>query len=264
MSEIRCLREIPWETRNLGVKSFAITEDFITNPDQAILQDTITRNTLEFGSIFIQARIGQPDRGTVQLLEQAGFYFVETALVPYSIFKNNDVLSRFVVDMSGFYPDWYDLCDLHVFTINKSDSALRSEVMDIAGESFVADRFHLDFKCSKKIADRRYIYWVDDMLGDKTITFDVLQYIGKTVAFMARKESSILLAGVSTQYINSGLGSFFWLSVLKQMMNEGFTQVNSMISANNMPVLNMFARIGFKFKNPSVTLHYWSPGDLTG
>jgi ribosomal protein S18 acetylase RimI-like enzyme len=257
MRENGCLSEIPWETRNLGIRSFAIDACFINNPDSGLLHETISRKIDEHGDIFIQARTGKAGMLVAPILQRADFYFVETALVPYTVIRKNDALHRFLADKGAFVPARYDLHALEVFQVEKNDDAFYEAIREIAGESFTDDRFHLDLNCSKEIADRRYSYWVEDLLRDAAVDFDILRFSEETIAFMARKENNLLLAGFSRKYANSGLGDFFWLSVLEQMMREGTTQVQTMISTNNIPVLNLYARIGFKFKDPSVTFHYW-------
>jgi len=258
MRSNKYLREILWETRNLGIKSFAIDDDFIHSPDISALQNEIRRNVHMFDSIFIQARINKADMSVAILLESLGFYFVEMALVPYSVLKKNEALNDFLMDKRKFLPSRYDLDSLTVRLVDKNDSNLRKIVKAIAEESFTDDRFHLDQNCKKEIADRRYLYWVEDMLNDKVTSISLLELSGRAIAFMARKECSLLLAGFSKQYVKSGLGDFLWLSVLEQMLRGGLAQAETMISANNTAVLNLYARIGFKFKAPAATFHYWS------
>lgn len=258
MLNTTCLQEIPWETRNLGMRSFAVAKNFSQYQDRAFLQEEINRKIEEFGPIFIQARISKTDMRVAILLESLGFYFVETALVPYSVMKKNDALNEFLTDKRKFVPSRYELENLKLCEVDKNDNAVCGVVKGIAEESFSDDRFHLDPNCEEEIADRRYSYWVEDMLNDDSTAISVLQLSGKIIAFMARKECSLLLAGFSQQYLKSGLGDFLWLSVLEQMLSQGLTQTDTMISANNTAVLNLYARIGFKFKDPTATFHYWS------
>lgn len=192
------------------------------------------------------------------MLQQQGFYFVETALVPHSILKKNELLARFVDSRSDFVPARIDASQLELVLLDKHDEAQCDEVRGIARESFSDDRFHLDANCSAAIADRRFSYWVDDLLADDAVVFYLLIYASNPIGFMARKDANLILAGFAKKYVNSGLGDFLWLSVLEDMKRQGIHQTHTMISANNTSVMNLYARLGFKFKNPAVTLHYWS------
>lgn len=252
------LVDIPWETRNLGVQSFALAENFLDSPDEKTLRRDVSSKVKEFEKIFVQARIGKADFNIGRILENLGFYFVEATLTPYTVFKKNSALQRFVSNKEEFTPPRYNLSDLNVTILNKNDKVLCQAIREIANSSFPNDRFHLDPNCSNDIAGRRVSYWIDDLLNDDAVTFNILELHDKVIAFMARKENNLILAGFAKQYINSGLGDFFWLSVIENMMEQDLNQANTMISANNTPVLNLYCRIGFKFKDPAVTFHYWS------
>lgn len=258
MSELSCLREIPWETRNLGRKSFAVTDAFIESPDTELLALEIRRSERDFGPVFIQARLAKGSTKAGLLLQDLGFYFVETALVPHCVLAKNGALRTFMNDRGSFVPARYDAGALAVCRVRKDDEDLCKTVKGIAEESFSDDRFHLDPHCSDETADRRYSYWVEEMLDDREIAIYLLLLSGKAIAFMARKGPKLLLAGFSKKYVKCGLGDFLWLSVLEQMLAENLPHAETMISANNVPVMNLYTRIGFKFKEPAATFHYWS------
>lgn len=263
MSDRTCLKNIPWETRNLGVQSFAVEEAFLGNTEEEILKGSLRSAEAQYGRIFVQARVSKNDFAALPVLQKNGFYFAETTLVPYSVFKKNDALRRFMVDKASFVPARNSLGDLGLSIMSRQDSAQCATVKAIAAESFSADRIHLDANCSKEIADRRFCYWVDDLLADEAVVFYLLEHLGACTGFMARKGEDLILAGFAQRYIKSGLGDFLWLSVLEDMHKQGITQTHSCISASNIPVLNLYVRLNFKFKDPSVTLHYWTMERMT-
>jgi hypothetical protein len=45
---------------------------------------------------------------------------------------------------------------------------------------------------------------------------------------------------------------------MKDMLEQNKKVAATLISANNVSVLNLYARLGFRFKNPEATFHYWS------
>lgn len=255
-----CLVSIPWETRNLGVASFEVTQQFIDNPDEENLKYAIKDKIEQHNRIFIQARVAKDSYTAVAILEKTGFYFVEAVLVPYTNMRENAVIERFISNKSEFIPEHYASSDWTVVRMNKKDTSLCLRIKEIATESFSDDRFHIDPQCSEEIASARFSFWVDDLLADEKVSFYTMDYLGQVQAFMACKSNNLVLGGLSKRCAGKGLGKFFWLSVLEDMCNQGLHQVQTLISVNNIPVLNLYVRLGFKFKNPAVTLHCWCPG----
>ena len=252
-----CLVSIPWETRNLGVASFEVTQQFIDNPDEENLKYAIKDKIEQHNKIFIQARVAKDSYAATVTLEGNGFYFVEAVIEPYTNLKENFVLQSFISDKTKFTPTHYAKDDWTFAPMNKNDISLCLRVKQIAAESFSDDRFHIDPKCSEEIANARFSFWVDDLLADQNVSFYTMDYLGHPQAFMTRKSDYLVLGGLSKQCAGKGMGKFFWLSVLEDMLNEGLSQVQTLISVNNIPVLNLYVRLGFKFKHPAVTLHYW-------
>ena len=255
MAMSKCLISIPWETRNIGLQSFEVTEDFIRDPYEETLKNALKKKIEEHGRIFVQARVGKDNSRAIPLLERSNFYFVETILVPYTTLKTNSVLNRFIANKSEFLPAQYNCNDLAVVPVNKEDNSLCLRIKEIATESFSDDRFHIDPQCSEETANARFSFWVDDLFADKQVIFHTINYLGKAQGFIARKSDNLILTCFSKEFIGKGLAKFFWLRVLEDMLNEGFSQTHTLISTNNTPALNLYTRLGFKFKNPAVPLH---------
>lgn len=257
-----CLTPISWETRNLGRQSFAIADEFLAEPDQCLLNDSLQDARKQWGSIFIQARVGKSELAAVPVLQRAGFLFAETALVPFTAFRKNEVFTKFLSDKSSFLPARYPVDQIGLSILDRDDATAVATVKTIAAESFSDDRFHLDAACPKEIADQRFSYWVEDLIADEGVVFYLLHHLDSCTGFMARKGENLILAGFAQRYLKSGLGDFLWLSVIEDMQRCGLERTNTVISANNVAVLNLYVRLGFKFKDPSVTLHYWSDNPL--
>ena len=257
MSENDCLVNVPWETRNLGIQSFALGEHFLENYDEGVLRDSLQKKIQEHGRIFVQARLGKY-LPVAPIIERNGFYFVESTLVPYTPLRKNPKLAEFVRDRRSFVPSRYDTADLVFSLMDKGSQDDRRKIREIAAESFSDDRFHIDGSCSKEVADRRFVFWVDDLLDDDSVIFNILECRRDTAGFMARRGDNLILAGFARQFVNSGLGEYLWFAVLHDMQEEGIVQVRTLISCNNTPVLNLYVRMGFKFKDPAATFHYWS------
>ena len=74
---------------------------------------------------------------------------------------------------------------------------------------------------------------------------------------MASRGGDLLLAGFARKYAGGGLGEFFWLRVLQNLGADGVDRVSTLISINNLSVLNLYARMGFKFRDSRATFHLW-------
>jgi len=251
-----CLKPLPWETRNLGIASFAVNDAFLERPDERLLKECLAREADAHGSFFVQARF-KTDTGISRVLEKNGFYFVEATVCPHSNLSKNGQLRTFAIDPASFLPARYALADIERVSLDRNDSARCDAVRQIAGESFSDDRFHADYNCEQSVADRRFVYWVDDLMADPGVVFDVMLLKERPIAFMARKSEDLILAGFARKYAGAGLGDFLWLSVLRQLKEAGLNQARTLISVRNILVLNLYARLGFKFRDPCATFHYW-------
>lgn len=251
-----CLTLLEYETRNLEMPCYAVSADFINNPDQKRLMADLATTDSYAKSMFAQARVLPDQFPALGAIEKSGFMFVETTLDPYTVLGKSTTLQTFLENKAAFIPKRINPDSLEFITMNPNDPAMCDSVKKIAAESFVKDRFHIDPHCPDFLADKRYVYWVEDLLRGQT-TFHLLCYENNAIGFMARNGQHLVLAGFSKKYSASGLGDYLWLSTLENMLAEGLGQVNTRISVNNIPVLNLYVRLGFKFREPAAMFHYW-------
>jgi len=249
---------VPWETRNLGTESFAVAASFLGNPDEATLRGALDTTRRTHDRFFVQARCS-PDSRTAQLLESNGFYCVETTLRPSLVLERSAALDRFSTDPSQVLPRRYPLADLELRCVTPQ-TGMAGAIASIAAESFVDDRFHADHNCPAGVAGRRYRLWVGDLFRDESVAMDALVLRGEPVAFMASRGGDLLLAGFGRRHASSGLGEFFWLSVLDRLRAGGVMRVTTRISVSNVAVLNLYARLNFKLRDPEMTFHLWGAG----
>jgi len=254
-----CLDPIPWETRNLGLPSFAVGASFLEHPDGTLLPRELADLRHAHARFFVQARF-PPDTRTSQILEANGFYFVEATVSPSVALAGYAELDMFVEQRAGVLPKRYERSSFDLQRIGRSDHPLAAAVRTIAGESFVDDRFHVDHNCPAGVADARYRLWVDDMFDDETVRFDVLLLDARPIAFMASRRGDLLLAGFAPRYVSAGLGEYFWLRVLERLRSDGVARVRTLVSVSNVPILNLYARLNFKFRDPQSTFHLWVSG----
>jgi hypothetical protein len=253
-----CLIAVPWETRNIGRQCFSVTDDFKNNPDESILRNEISRKTNEFGKIFVQVRVYKNELGLIPILTNNSFSIIETCLVATTNFNSNPVFKNFIINKRGFVPSKIDSTGLNMLKPEKVDSILSRELREIARNAFSDDRFHLDPMCSKETADRRFENWLGDLIDDASVNFCVAQYHGHTIGFTVYRNEDIVLGCFEKQYQQKGLGAFFILSTLEIMRDYNkIYHMQTVISVNNISILNLYVRMGFKFRKPFYTFHYW-------
>lgn len=257
MFEPSCLTPLPWETRNLGMPSYAISDSFFESFDEIMLADEIERLFHQNGPIFIQARLHKAQLPFAISLQRVGFIYAESTLVPTTILKKNRSLEKFKENPSAFIPGLYDEQQIGFNKVERSDETALQSIRSIAREAFVDDRFHLDPKCPPQMADERFVHWVNDLAADESVIFYILSLKNVPLAFMTRKKENLILAGFGKEYRLSGLGDYLWLSVLLDMLKEDLYKVHTLFSVYNTGVMNLYTRLGFNFTDPCVTFHLW-------
>jgi hypothetical protein len=257
MEGLRHLRETPWETRNLGVPSYALATEFWETPDFAGLAREMRDLAGVHGRLFAVARIGREGLPHVPQLQQLGFYVVECTLSPVMALHRNPVLLDFERDPSPFIPGRYPREGLQFQTLGEMTAEWAEVLTAMAHESFTDDRFHRDHQCPHEIADRRFAFWMQDLLHDPTIAYEVLLLRGSPVAFVAHRGGYMIVSGFARKHTTSGLGEFFWLSICSTAKAAGHRSIHTLISCNNLPSLNLCARCGFRFRDTGYTFHYW-------
>lgn len=252
--------ETPWEDRALGRKAFALNASCLSSLSEDILEDQIKGRIGKYGAIFVSARVPKKSMSAIPVLQACRFYVVEGVLSPVANLSDNPVLRAFLETPSRFLPRRFRESDVQFVSLDRCDAnKKRDTIVGMAEQSFSDDRFHMDFRCPAGLASRRFAFWVGDLLQDEQVRFDLLLVNGEPGGFMARKKDKLVLAGFSKKYVRSGLGEYLWLSSLREMFDAGMQHVSTLISLNNVPVLNLYSRLGFKFRDVQYTFHCWRP-----
>ncbi len=219
MKKNKYIKETPWDSLVLGVNTYEIMK----------LSKNILEDALMFhGHFTIKVR---PGIGT-KLLYEYGFYYCDTLIQPYCTPDNFKYFSNKKAGIS------YDL--------------RISDILSISREAFYG-RFHRDFNIERKVADARYDAWLTHLYKENNV-FGLL-FNGKLTGFFAFSENRILLHALSQRYRGKGLGKYLWSVACKELFSKRYKEITSSISASNMPILNLYASLGFKFRNPVDVYH---------
>jgi len=249
--------ETPWEERNLGLKSFTLNEACLARLDQQGLAKELDCLQQSFGKFFVFARLPKTYLNLVPCLQQCGFYLVEGAVCPVIQLHKSAVLQAFDEDRSQFVPNRFRHNNICFITLDNRQNETVETVSTIARESFSSDRFHVDFQCPEEIANRRCELWICDLLQHEDVIFDIVEVNGEAAGFMARKNNHLIIAGFSRKFVRAGLGDYLWLGSLQHIRDHGLRYAETLVSINNIPSLNLHARLGFKFRNPQYSFHFW-------
>jgi ribosomal protein S18 acetylase RimI-like enzyme len=246
---------VPWETRNLERASYALTPFFIEQPNEKMLLEELTRARQQ-GALFVQGRFPQNEIGLMQLLQRHGFYWVESTLCPFSNLNKNTSLQAFRADASQFLPRFYHSQELSFFRVSKTDAPLQEAVRKLAYASFSNDRFHHDPYCSEDMANQRFAFWISDLWADNDTISHVLARKEVPIGFVVSKDSDLILGGFA-HGAGRGLGNYLFLAALDDLSRSGISYVQTLVSTHNIASLNWHARLGFQFRAPAVTMHFW-------
>ncbi len=202
----------------------------------------ISEQSLSTGDL-VYTRKAANDTKYIQEANSAGFYYVETSIEPYinTVFWDR---SRFADVITN------------TFRANEDDKA---ELMEIAKGMFKDLRFSLDLSIGNDLADSRYSKWMNNLIDDNK-DIQLLMDNGKIVGFMAMNhtvEKTVwILGGTRKGYQGQGLGIALYASALDYCVKRGVKNVVTGISVSNIPVLGLYSKLGFRFGNPTVVLHY--------
>lgn len=182
------------------------------------------------------------------LLEAGGFRFIETVLHPYldlpeARYRDQDTLA---IALAG----------------EADVPALEA----IAARAFVHGRIHADPRLGAELGDRRYGRWVRSSLAHPTQRLlKIADTDGAIVGLFIVEPGSDQsvywhLTAIAPGFQGRGYGWRAWRAMLVRHAGEGMRSVRTTITAGNVPVLNLYSRLGFRFLPPENTFHWiWSP-----
>lgn len=196
---------------------------------------------------LVSCRLPQNQLAECGFLETKGFRFIEVNYRPV------------LAGLGGFTVDpEMTIC-----------SALPEDAEEISGfaQAFTTGRFHVDPLAGPEIGNRRYGLWVANAFQNPDQS--VLKFLlgGRIVAFFVVERPTPLsrywsLAGLAPGLAGKGLGLRVWKALLGLHNSEGVQEVVTSISSQNTAIHNLYAKLGFRFTAPTITLHWCPFGSL--
>ncbi len=235
---------VPWDSDIFGFPVAQIAEIQVSHPGRALIDLAPFQAWLEQETIYLAScRLAHGRLRESMLLEQVGFRFVEMVLHPY------------LADLQGFS------CEPQGLDVALADSADLPAIEAIASTAFGYERFHADPRLDRGLADQRYLVWVRNSHVHPTQRLYKICDGPDLVAFFVTENQPDgrcywHLTAIAPDFQGRGYGKRVWREMLHFHQREGMLRIATTIAAGNVPVLNLYARLGFRFQPPEITLHW--------
>jgi hypothetical protein len=232
-AELEC-RRTPWDDRVFGFPCAEITH-FLAEHEAAGLEifNQFEAWVQEQGVKFAYGRF-EPTRQVKQLVHQAGFYFAE---VSYKICHRKLQSSH-----------TFDRLIRHGPVLEAASDRDHQALRTILSTDFEHGRIHEDPWVKSSAASLRYYNWMADLLAQH---FEVYVYrlksevIGIHIQRSEGEKVDLVITGVKRSH--ALLGASLWAEVLRFNRLRGALEAHTMISAANIPIVNLYRSFEFQF-----------------
>jgi GNAT superfamily N-acetyltransferase len=135
------------------------------------------------------------------------------------------------------------------------------EIEAIAGYAFSTGRYLLDWRLNPVHSHLRYRNWVRSSAASANQEVLKGSLRGEIIGFFIiekRADQSVYwhLTAMAKQWQSQGLGKRLWQAFAMRARRDGATRIETTISGHNLPVMNLYARLGFCFDAAQLTLHW--------
>lgn len=236
--------EIPWDSSLLSapvaeIRRIKISDPKLANRDYEAFLDWCADRHI----VFCSCRLAQDRTQDACFLQRHGFYFIELNYRP----ELRDLSAR-----------TYAPTGIRVHEAAQKDAPI---LADMAEQTIQYGRFHQDPWIGAPLGRKRYRQWLLNAFtiarqqvlvctsGGVIVAFFVVEHAAPDRCFWS-------LIGFSPQVNGSGLGTRVWQSMLAYHRRKGVDIVSTSISSHNVPVMNLYVKLGFRFPEPSITLHW--------
>ena len=214
------IKETPWDSKVFGFNTYEIT---------SLTEDVLNAINTMPGHFTVRV----DPLASKKVLHDNGFYYCDTLIEPFC--------------SAGRFISWEDpLAGI-------SSTVAEADVIAIAHGAFQFGRFHRDFQIERELADLRYDIWLRDLHASGNVFG--LMYDGALAGFFGLDGSKIVLNAVAASFRGKGLAKYLWSSACTQLFDSGYDEISSSISSANAAVLNVYASLGFRFRNARDIYH---------
>jgi RimJ/RimL family protein N-acetyltransferase len=235
--------QVPWDTEIFGFSVAQISRIELREPGACGDFAAFEHRRESIGVRLVSCRLPHNRLTESMFLEDRGFRFVEMTYSPE--LENLKQL------------DWPS----ESMEIARADPADLSEIEKIASQAFQNERFHVDPRLNSELGNKRYQVWVKNAASHATQRLYRISDSGELVAFFVTEH---LPDGTCYWHLNAvapthqgrGYGIRAWRAMILHAQEQGAERVRTTIVARNFRVLNLYARLGFRFPPPMMTFHW--------
>ena len=219
MAGAKLIERTPWDCAALGCDAFELAS---ASPEA-------------------MAQVKAPGHYTVrvdplaskEILQRNGFYYCDTLTEPYCPSGQLRASSH---PAAGF--------DLRPSL---------GPLLTICGEAFEHGRFHRDFNVERRLANLRYENWLKTLHAAGKVYG--LAWEGATAGFIAHEGGKLVLHALDGKHRGRGIAKHLWSAVCADLVRNGAAELSSSISIANAAAINLYASLGFHFRNSVDVYH---------
>jgi len=217
---IDTIRPSPWDTKVFGLPCFEIID-----PSPSVLEQAT--HTPGHYTVKINPTASK------EALNQHGFYYCDTLIEPYCT-------------RNQFIPRPHPQASITWATG-------MAELTPICAHAFDHGRFHRDFNLPTEASEKRYLNWLEQLHTEGQVIGLVFE--GKTIGFIATKDRCLVLHAIHRDFRGKGLAKYLWTAACLDIFKAADDEISSSVSAANLAVINLYASLGFRFRNPKDIYH---------
>lgn len=234
---------VPWDTDIFGFPVGQIERISVLGADASTNFNAFEEWCTRHGIRLVSCRLPHDRLVESMFLEDHGFRFVEMVYSPR--------LER--LNAIHALPDGP--------RIETASVADRSAIEEIAATAFATGRFLLDHRIDAALSAERYRVWVRNSfdnprhvvlkatIGDALVGFFIVEDKADGSTYWH-------LTAIAPGWQGRGVGTALWRGMIARHHAAGRTAVETTISGHNTPVINLYARLGFRFQPPESTFHW--------
>jgi len=234
---------VPWDSEILGFGVAAIDNLKVRDFKRAETEFAVFTDWRKHEGIRLcSCRVPHDHLPETTFLQRQGFHFIEL----------------------NYHPELLGLQQLEFpaneILIEPAEEKDIDELVGMASRVFEHGRFHQDLQLGAEVGNRRYGIWMRNAFShaEQTVLKCVEQ--GRTVGFFvveypAEFKAYWSLIGLAPGMGGRGLGTRVWQTMMRYHRAEGMDAIQTSISSHNIPILNLYAKLGFRFPQPDVTFH---------
>lgn len=219
MAGANLIERTPWDCAALGRDAFELSH---AGPDAMVLVTAPGHYTVKVDPLASTA-----------ILHRNGFYYCDTLIEPHC--RPDDVrISRH--SSAGF--------------VRRTPL---EPLLAMCSGAFRYGRFHRDFNVERQVADSRYQNWLRTLHAAGKVYG--LTWENEIAGFIAHEGGKLVLHALDERHRGRGFARPLWSAVCEDLARNGAAELTSSISAANAPALNLYAALGFRFRNPIDVYH---------